>query len=129
MEKRTHQVIQEAFAKLGYNRVKPEQMTAIEVFLVVWIILPTGFGKSLIYSTLPIIFDTLICQDKKLIVVAVSPLLALMQDQVEVFSSKGISSVCNTTFDIKGECLKGSTSSFSSVQNPTYLFLNGELCC
>ena len=32
MEKRRHQVVQEAFTKLGY-RVKPEQMTAIEAFI------------------------------------------------------------------------------------------------
>ena len=68
MEKRRHQVIQETFAKLGYNRVyKPEQMTATEAFISdmdVFVTLPTGFGKSLIYATL------------------VYPLLGLMQDQV-----------------------------------------------
>ena len=59
-------------------------MTAVEAFISgmdVFVTLPTGFGKSLIYATL------------------VSPLLGLMQDQVQVFSSKGISSVsicCNT---------------------------------
>ena len=71
MEKRKHQVVQEAFTKLGYDRVKPEQMTGIEAFISgidVFVTLPTGFGKSLIYATL------------------VSPLLGLIQDQV--FSSK-----------------------------------------
>ena len=76
MEKRKHQVVQETFTKLGYNRVKPEQMTAIEAFISgmdVFVFLPTGFGKSLIYATL------------------VPPLLGRrMQDQV--FSSKEISS-------------------------------------
>ena len=73
MKKRRHQVVQEAFAKLGYDQVKPEQMTALKAFISgmdVFVTLPTGFDKRLIYATL------------------VSLLLALMQDQVQVFSSK-----------------------------------------
>ena len=76
MERRRHQVVQEAFSKLGYDIVKLEQMMAIEAFISgmnVFVTLPTGFDKRLMYATL------------------VSPLLALMQDQVQVFSSKGIS--------------------------------------
>ena len=72
---RKHQVVQETFTKLGYDRPKPEQMTAIEIFISgidVFVFLSTGFGKSFIYATL------------------VFPLLGLMQDQV--FLSKGISS-------------------------------------
>ena len=55
MEKRKHQVVQETFAKLGYDRVKPEQMTAIEAFISgidMFVTSPTGFGKSLLYATL-----------------------------------------------------------------------------
>ena len=77
MEKRRHQVVQETFAKLGYDRVNPEQMMAIKAYISgidVFVTLPTWFGKSLIYDTL------------------ISPLFGLMQDQVQVFSSKGISS-------------------------------------
>ena len=73
MEKRRHQVVQETFAKLGYDRVNPEQKTAIEAYISgidVFVTLPIGFGKSLIYATL------------------ISYLFGLMQ----VFSSKGISS-------------------------------------
>ena len=53
-------------------------MTAIEAFISgmdVFVTLPTGNGKSLIYATL------------------VSPLSGLIPDQVQVFSSKGTSSV------------------------------------
>ena len=67
MEKRRQQVVEEAFTKLGYNRVKSEQMTAIEAFISdmnVFVTLPTENGNSLIYATL------------------VSPLLGLIQDQV-----------------------------------------------
>ena len=59
-------------------------MTAIEAFISdmdVFVTLPTGYGNNLIYAIL------------------VSPRLGLMQDRVQVFSSKGTSSVsisCNT---------------------------------
>ena len=39
MEKRKHQVVQEMFAKLGYDKVKPEQMTAIEAFISLLVVL------------------------------------------------------------------------------------------
>ena len=48
MEKRRHQVVQEVFAKLGYDTVKPEQMMAIEAFINgidVFVNLLTGFDK------------------------------------------------------------------------------------
>lgn len=44
------------------------------------VVLPTGFGKSLIYQALPSVFE---CRGKQRpIVVVVSPLVASMQDQV-----------------------------------------------
>ena len=48
MEKRRHQVVQEAFTKLGYDRVKPEQMMGIKAFINgmdVFVTLPTRFDK------------------------------------------------------------------------------------
>ena len=74
MEKRRHQVVQEVFTKLGYDRVKPEQMTAIEAFISGMDICHFNdwFSKTII----------------------VSPLLAFMQDQVQVFFSQEISSAC-----------------------------------
>ena len=51
------------------------------------VILPTGYGKSLIYQTLPFIFDYL---DPSLaaVIIVVSPLNALMQEQVEKLSER-----------------------------------------
>ena len=51
------------------------------------IILPTGYGKSLIYQTLPFIFDYLEASSNAMIIV-VSPLNALMQEQVEKLSQR-----------------------------------------
>ena len=47
--KRKHQVVQEVFAKLGYDSVKPVQMMIIEAFISgmdVFVTLLTGFGKT-----------------------------------------------------------------------------------
>ena len=55
--------------------------------------LPTGFGKSLCYGVLPFVFDLKRFGDMTLrrsIVVVISPLIALMKDQVATFSEKGI---------------------------------------
>ena len=44
--------------------------------------LPTGYGKSVCYFSLPLVFDRLRRVEKKSVVVVVSPLVALMKDQV-----------------------------------------------
>ena len=56
---------------------------------------PTGSGKSLCYAILPAAFDALKSTAKESmrtqsIVIVVSPLVALMEDQVASFYSKGI---------------------------------------
>ena len=47
----------------------------------VFVVLPTGFGKSLIYATLPLVYDSLLATRHSFVVV-VSPLTAIMKDQV-----------------------------------------------
>ncbi len=54
--------------------------------------LPTGYGKSLIYQYLPQITDT-ISKVPGHIIVVVSPLINLMQEQVGYLRNIGISSV------------------------------------
>ena len=53
--------------------------------------LPTGYGKSLCYGCLPGAFDRLRRSKAKSIVVVISPLVALMKDQVNNFASTGLS--------------------------------------
>ena len=50
--------------------------------------LPTGYGKYLCYTLLPSVFDLLRGVKEKSIVLVVSPLLALMKDQVASISER-----------------------------------------
>ena len=56
------EAISEVARNHGYKRFKEEQFLAIEKFVTgsdVFVSLPTGFGKSLIYGLLPAVFDCL----------------------------------------------------------------------
>ena len=64
----------------------------------------TGFGKSLIYQALPLIFDVLL-EALGHIVAVISPLVNLMKDQVEKLTSLGIPAA--TLSEIDEEKAKG----------------------
>ena len=78
------------------------QTSAILTFIKekrdIFVNLPTGFGKSIIFQALPLIVDCLFyeqtCQDGQgLIVAVVSPLLNLMAEQVKNLTDLGIKAV------------------------------------
>uniref|UniRef100_A0A1X7UG53 DNA 3'-5' helicase n=1 Tax=Amphimedon queenslandica TaxID=400682 RepID=A0A1X7UG53_AMPQE len=81
------EVIEVAAIEIGYDRLKAEQMQVISKFVEgndVFAMLPTGFGKSLCYLCLPIVFDMLqdnFRQEDLSIIVIVTPLTALIKDQ------------------------------------------------
>jgi ATP-dependent DNA helicase RecQ len=54
--------------------------------------LPTGYGKSIIYQALPLIFDH-VTNTSGHIAIVVSPLLTLIEDQVATLQKYGISVV------------------------------------
>ena len=65
----------------------------------VFVSLPTGFGKSLIYQILPVCAEELavlkpIGSEFKPFVLIVSPLISLMQDQVASLRGKGFKALC-----------------------------------
>ena len=72
---------------LGYSSLKEHQ---IEVVLAVaggrdvFAVLPTGYGKSLCYTCLPGLFDSMLDPHihARSIVVVLTPLTAIIQDQV-----------------------------------------------
>ena len=57
----------------------------------VFLIQPTGSGKSLIFQSAPIFFDIVRPKSGKSIVLVISPLVSLMLDQVRFLKSLGIS--------------------------------------
>src|SRR6266404_8183313 len=72
-------------ARLGYAAFRPGQREAVETLLAhgrLLLVAPTGGGKSLIYQLPAALFSgtTLV----------ISPLIALMQDQVEALNARGV---------------------------------------
>ena len=70
---------------LGYSQLTSSQSLVLYEYLSgkdVFVSLPTGSGKSLCYWVLPGAFDALRKTSGESIVVVVSPLIALMKDQV-----------------------------------------------
>ena len=53
-------------------------------------VLPTGYGKSVLYQILPDVFDIMLGTEKSMVLV-ISSLNALMQDQITKLKDWGIS--------------------------------------
>ena len=54
------QALSEAITEIGLEHLKPKQKEAIKAFVEgkeMFVILPSGYGKSVIYGILPIVFD------------------------------------------------------------------------
>ena len=80
----TDEAIRQACLAFGYTALSRKQEMAVRGFLSgkdVFVMLPTGSGKSLCYSALPILFDKIEHRSGHIVLV-VSPLVALMKDQV-----------------------------------------------
>ena len=77
-------VVEEVCSSFGYT-LKHEQKKVILNFVNgndVFGILPTSYGKSLCFACLPSIFDKLRSDGLSSIVITLSPLTAIMKDQV-----------------------------------------------
>lgn len=74
------------------DSLKPEQVTALKTFLLkkdIFATLPIGFGKSLIYQLAPLVAKEMKPNENP-VVVLVSPLLALMEQQVIEATKLGV---------------------------------------
>src|SRR5699024_12177966 len=77
------------YQQFGYNSFREGQKEAIESVMEdkdTLVILPTGSGKSICYQLYPFIMSGT--------TIIVSPLLSLMQDQVNKLRAYGIKEVC-----------------------------------
>lgn len=80
-----------------------EQEGAIKAFLLgknVFVNLPTGFGKSLIFQCLPIVADIVHGQPRgSSVIVVISPLRSLMEDQVHYLNGICIPAIAITDLE------------------------------
>ena len=82
-------MIEGAGSCLGFETKQKEATIEFVSRKDVFILLPTSYGKSVYYTTIPLIFDQLRGNIGSVVVV-VSPLIALIKDQVQSFKSKGL---------------------------------------
>lgn len=72
---------------LGYQGLRELQMEVIIAVVTgndVFGVMPTGYGKSLIYGCLPLVYDSLYKPVDPSIVCVVTPLTAIITDQVSL---------------------------------------------
>ena len=109
--------ISSSAAEMGLNPLKEKQLEAVMAFLGgrdTFVSLPTGYGKSIVYAILPLVFDkirgrtstemelrvsrgcfnhvlvTVYIGTRGSIVVCVTPLTAIMLDQKAKFTPRGL---------------------------------------
>ena len=107
-----------------------------------FISLPTGFGKSIVYQILPFAKDyfekcrttdtgiTLCKGDVTSVILVISPLLALMEDQCQALVEKGVAACfIGNTSNITEADIKHVPSTYSiSVQSLSLEKVYGEAC-
>ena len=80
------EIVRQEARVLGYERLKPQQVRAVEAFVGgrkdVFVSLPTGYGKSLCFGLLPRVFDH---------IRGVKERSSLIQDQCSTFNKMGLS--------------------------------------
>ena len=103
MSQNIEDIISDVARQFGLNKLKQKQKDAIMVFVQgqdVFVSLPTGYGKSIIYTALPFIFDSINCIFSYVylaytncsgrLVVCISPLISIMMDQRAKLTAHGL---------------------------------------
>jgi superfamily II DNA helicase RecQ len=107
-------------SKFGISSLNTHQKNAIKKIVEekkdVFVNLPTGFGKSLIFQALPLVFDQT-TQESGHIVVVVSPLVSLMDEQVSKLKGLGVSAVNMSSHEEEER---------SSIENGEYSVVYGS---
>ncbi len=127
--------IQNALAKSSLHfTLKKEQMECISSVVTdgkdILAVLPTGYGKSHIYQLLPDVFDQyLVVQDS--IVLVISPLNALMYDQIAKLNERGIRACMIQGHEVvvaNGDQV--TRLRMDELSNPTFqlIYMHPEIC-
>ena len=102
---------------LGFTSLKEEQKFCIKVFLEgndVFVMLPTGFGKTVCFTCLPYAFVLLQKRpEMKSVIIVISPLIALICDQVADLLLHNVSAGyldSQSTSDVKKKVVSGKYS-------------------
>ena len=103
--------MEHAFRKVcdvfGFDGLNTHQRESIKYIVKekkdIFVNLPTGFGKSLIYQALPLVYSCLQSTDQKNIIVVISPLNNLIKDQVLRLNSLGITAISLAEIATVGE--------------------------
>lgn len=103
-----------AFAKVcdifGFNKLNKHQEKAIQQIVEkksdVYVNLPTGYGKSVVFQALPTVFASVDRCEKNTVIV-ISPLINLMKDQVRRLSLLGVSAASLSDISSAAEIKKG----------------------
>jgi len=83
-------ILQQTF---GYPSFRGQQETVIRHVLDgnhALVIMPTGMGKSLCFQVPALVFDSETASEGRPLTLVISPLIALMKDQVETLVAKGV---------------------------------------
>ena len=101
----------------------------------VFVSLPTGFGKSFCYILLPRIFDLLRGVENTCVLIVVSPLIALMKNQVASITKIGLSDTYASDRDTKlastseQSVKKGNFSIVFISPEALFISTNRRVCC
>ena len=135
---RLRKAVKSVSIKRGFEfTLKEKQLECISSIVCdgrnVLAVLPTGYRKSVIYQILPDVFDIMLGTEKSMVLV-ISPLNALMQDQITKLKDWGISACM---IQGHGVLVEGDASIDSGIKlpldklaNPAFqlLYMHAEVC-
>ena len=117
-----------ASSKFKISELNVYQKLAIRKFVLekedIFVNLPTGSPKSLIYQAMPLMYDH-VSHENGRIVVVVSPLISLMEDQVKYLRSLGLSAI-NISSNIEVDRAKIEKGEYSIVYGSPEAWLMNE---
>jgi len=127
-DRRLSSIVTTVAWRLGFTELKPCQQSAVKSFVLgqdLFLSLPTGYGKSFCYSSLPWVYDCLKEKESPYsIVIVVSPLQALMKDQARSLVQKGVQSIyVQEKFDHEDETIRTKLS----AGDYSVIFISPEL--